>query len=207
MVFTAHNRLSTYKLYTLCSDLLSVLVIDNYDSFTFNLVHYLEGLNCEVSVIRNDEICDEKIAKFQKIILSPGPGLPDDAGQLKSFIDRYAPTKSIFGICLGQQAITEIFGGKLLPLPTVKHGITGKIRHLSNDYIYTGLPETFEAGLYYSWHSTNLSNELIPTAFSSDGIIMSLKHSSYDLRAVQFHPESIMTSCGKEILKNWLHQK
>lgn len=186
------------------SEPIAVLVIDNYDSFTFNLVHYLEALNCEVSVIRNDEINKKLIDKFHKIVISPGPGLPDEAGQLKSFIKKYAPSKSILGICLGQQAITEIFEGKLDALPEVKHGVTDNIKHLGNDYLYDGIPELFQVGLYFSWHSVNLPKDLIPTAFASDGTIMSLKHAIYDVRAVQYHPESIMTQHGKAILENWL---
>lgn len=138
------------------------------------------------------------------MVISPGPGLPNEAGQLKQFIVKYAAAKSILGICLGQQAITELFEGKLAALPEVKHGITNTIKHLSNDEIYKNIPEFFQVGLYHSWHSVNLTNRLIPTAIADDGTIMSLKHYQYDLRAVQFHPESIMTQYGKEILKNWL---
>ena len=181
-----------------------VLVIDNYDSFTYNLVHYLEALDCEVRVIRNDEITDTVIQSFHKIVISPGPGLPDEAGQLKQFIKQYAATKSILGICLGQQAIAEIFDGKLEALAEVKHGITNTIKHLNNDEIYQNIPEVFQVGLYHSWHSVGLSKKLIPTAIAEDGTIMSLKHYKFDVRAVQYHPESIMTEYGKKILKNWL---
>lgn len=167
-------------------------------------MHYLEALGCEVTVIRNDEILVEIIDKYQKIVISPGPGLPDEAGQLNLFIKQYASKKSILGICLGQQAITEVFGGKLKALPKVKHGLTNTIQHLKNDEIYKNVPEIFRVGLYHSWHSVNLSKQLIPTAIAEDGTIMSFKHIKYDLKAVQYHPESIMTSYGKEILKNWL---
>lgn len=183
----------------------SVLIIDNYDSFTYNLVHYLEALDCEVTVIRNDKIESQIVDKFQKIIISPGSGLPKESGQLNLFIKQYASSKSILGICLGQQAITEMFGGNLESLSTVKHGVTCRISHFKNDIIYRNIPENFQVGLYHSWHTTNLTDKLIQTAISQDGIIMSLKHKKYDLRAVQYHPESIMTPYGKEILKNWLH--
>ncbi len=187
------------------SESFSVLIIDNYDSFTFNLVHYLEAMNCEVRVVRNDELQKEIIDKFHKIVISPGPGLPDEAGQLKRFIKEYAPTKSILGICLGQQAIAEVFGGELVALPEVKHGVSTQIKHSSNDYIYDAIPELFQAGLYFSWHTARLSKDLVPTAFASDGTIMSLKHSVYDVKGIQYHPESIMTQYGKTIIKNWLY--
>ena len=183
-----------------------VLIIDNYDSFTYNLVHYLEALGCKVCVIRNDEIQEETVDKYKKIVISPGPGLPDEAGQLKLFINQYVSEKSILGICLGQQAIAEVFGGKLEALTKVKHGVKNTIKHLKNDRIYKNIPEVFSVGLYHSWHSAKLSKQLIPTAIAEDGIIMSFKHKKHDLRAVQYHPESIMTSFGREILKNWLLQ-
>lgn len=183
---------------------LNVLIIDNYDSFTYNLVHYFEALDCEVSVIRNDEITDDLISNFNKIVISPGPGLPKEAGLLNSFIKKYALSKSILGICLGQQAIVEVFGGKLEVLSNVKHGVTCTISHLKNDIIYQNIPEHFSVGLYYSWHATNLPSHLIPTSIANDGVIMSIKHKVHDIRAVQYHPESIMTPFGKKILKNWL---
>jgi len=182
-----------------------VLIIDNYDSFTYNLAHYLEALDCKVRIIRNDELNSAIIDDYKKIIISPGPGLPEEAGQLKEFISKYASTKSIFGICLGQQAIAEVFGGKLTPLQQVNHGIKVSIFHHNNDSIYNDIPNSFQVGLYHSWETVNLNNELIPTALSDNEIIMSFKHIKYDLRAVQYHPESIMTPYGKTILRNWLN--
>jgi len=185
----------------------SVLVIDNYDSFTFNLVHYLEALNCKVNVIRNDEITAEILEKFHKIVISPGPGLPDDAGQLKKFIAQYAPTKSILGICLGQQAIGEVFGASLSPLTQVRHGYKTDITHYNNDTLYDDIPIEFHAGLYHSWHIIDLPADFLITAIDKNKIIMSFKHNRYDLRAVQFHPESIMTDFGKKLLHNWLNSE
>lgn len=182
-----------------------VLIIDNYDSFTYNLVHYFEALNCKVSVVRNDELTDEIINRFSKIVVSPGSGLPKDAGNLMPFLKTYHQTKSILGICLGQQAIAELFRGKLKKLPEVKHGVSCTVKHRENDGIYSNIPKTFTAGLYYSWHITDLPKEIITTAVSEEGIIMSIKHKDYDLRAVQYHPESIMTAFGINILENWLN--
>jgi anthranilate synthase component 2 len=181
-----------------------VLLIDNYDSFTHNLAHYLEALDCKVKIIRNDELNTDLINKYKKIIISPGPGLPDEAGQLKTFIREYSSTKSILGICLGQQAIAEVFGGNLIPLDHVSHGVSDYITHLNNDSIYKDIPSDFQVGLYHSWQTKNLPNNLVPTAISKKKIIMSIKHIKYDIRAVQYHPESIMTPFGKQILKNWL---
>ena len=182
-----------------------VLIIDNYDSFTYNLVHYLEALNCDVTVIRNDVITYDVIADFHKIILSPGSGLPDDAGLLTCFIRRQAKKKSILGICLGQQAIAEVFGGKLEALEKVRHGESNTITHYGNDPIYKDIPKNIAVGLYFSWHTTNLPEEIIPTAVNAEGVVMSLKHRDYDIRSLQYHPESIMTPMGKKILQNWLN--
>jgi len=186
--------------------LVPVLIIDNYDSFTYNLVHYFEALNAAVSVLRNDVITTELINNFDKIVISPGSGLPEKAGQVNTFIKQFAPSKSILGICLGQQAIAEVFGGKLKILPKAQHGVPTLVTHLSNDTVlYKGIPKTFQAGLYYSWETTELPKELEATSLTSDGIIMSIKHKKYDLRAVQYHPESILTPFGKNILENWLN--
>ncbi len=181
-----------------------VLVIDNYDSFTYNLVHYLEALGCKVTVMRNDTIDYQKIDSFHKIIISPGSGLPKNAGQLMPFLKKYYATKSILGICLGQQAIAKLFKAKLFPLDQVMHGLSTSITHTENDTIYIGVPKEFEVGLYFSWEIRNLPQELVPTSTSKEGIIMSIKHRKYDLKAVQYHPESIMTPYGRQILKNWL---
>ena len=183
-----------------------ILVIDNYDSFTYNLVHYLQDLDCEVVVKRNDKITLDAVDQFHKILLSPGPGIPDEAGLLKPIIKRYAANKSILGVCLGQQAIGEVFGGSLENLSRVYHGVSTKIKLINSDEIlYRNIPESFEVGRYHSWVvSKNLRAALIATAIDENGEIMSLKHREYDVRAVQYHPESILTEHGREILKNWI---
>ena len=167
-------------------------------------MHYFEALDCVVKVIRNDEITDEIIARYHKIVISPGSGLPKDAGKINYYIKKHAPLKSILGICLGQQAIAEIFGGELKALPETKHGVFCEITHLQNDEIYQKIPIKLNVGSYFSWETTKLPDSLIPTAISKDGIIMSLKHNKYDLKAVQYHPESILTDFGKAILNNWV---
>lgn len=182
-----------------------ILVIDNYDSFTYNLVHYLEDLNCEVIVKRNDQLSLEEVAAFDNIVLSPGPGIPDEAGLLKAIIKKYAPTKKIFGVCLGQQAIAEVFGGSLVNLDKVYHGIATKINIVKDDVLFTDLPREIEVGRYHSWVvDTNLPEALEATSFDKNGQIMSLRHKIYDVSAVQFHPESVLTPQGKKILENWL---
>ena len=185
---------------------MKIVVIDNYDSFTYNLVHYLEDLNAEVTVFRNDEFELEEIEKFDKILLSPGPGVPDEAGLLKAVIKKYAPTKSIFGVCLGLQAIGEVFGGKLTNLEKVYHGVATKVTQIENDFIFNDLPKETEVGRYHSWvvANENLPEELIITSVDENGQIMSMKHSTYDVRGVQYHPESVLTPNGKKILENWL---
>lgn len=183
-----------------------ILVIDNYDSFTYNLVHYLEDLNCEVIVKRNDQLTLEEVDSFANIVLSPGPGIPDEAGLLKEIIRTYAPTKKIFGVCLGQQAIAEVFGGSLVNLDKVYHGIATKINIIKDDVLFKDLPREIEVGRYHSWVvDTNLPDTLVATSFDENGQIMSLRHKSFDVSAVQFHPESVLTPQGKKILENWLN--
>ena len=183
-----------------------ILVIDNYDSFTYNLVHYLEELGCEVIVIRNDQLTLEEVDAFDKIVLSPGPGIPDEAGLLKQIIEKYAPTKSIFGVCLGQQAIAEIFGGSLINLDEVYHGIATKINITKEDVLFVGITNEIEVGRYHSWVvNPNLPDSLEATSVDENGQIMSLRHKTYDVRAVQFHPESVLTPQGKKMLENWLN--
>ncbi|UOB16846.1 anthranilate synthase component II [Abyssalbus ytuae] len=183
-----------------------ILVIDNYDSFTYNLVHYLEDLGCEVTVKRNDQLTLEEVEPFQKIVLSPGPGIPDEAGLLKPIIKKYAPTKSIFGVCLGQQAIGEVFGGKLINIDTVYHGVATKVKVTENDILFKDLPKEFEVGRYHSWVvSPQLPEVLIATSFDENGQVMSLRHKEYDVSGVQYHPESVLTPYGKKILENWLN--
>ena len=183
----------------------NILVIDNYDSFTYNLVHYLEDLNCKVTVKRNDQLNLEEVAPFDKIVLSPGPGIPDEAGLLKEIIATYAPTKSIFGVCLGQQAIAEVFGGSLDNLDQVYHGIATKITIIKDDILFKGMPKEIEVGRYHSWVvNPKLPLSLEVTSVDENGQIMSLRHKEYDVCAVQFHPESVLTPEGKNMLKNWV---
>lgn len=185
-----------------------VLVIDNYDSFTFNLVHYLEELECEVVVKRNDKLTLKDVADFDHIVLSPGPGIPDEAGLLKEIIKEFAPTKKIFGVCLGQQAIAEVFGGHLVNLDRVYHGVATVIDQVKTDYIFKDLPSKFTVGRYHSWIvHPDLPSCLEATALDDSGGIMALRHRSYDVRSVQFHPESVLTPHGKKILENWLNEE
>ena len=183
-----------------------ILVIDNYDSFTYNLVHYLEDLDCEVTVYRNDEFNLDEISHFDKILLSPGPGIPDEAGLLKAVIAKYAPTKSILGVCLGQQAIGEVFGGTLSNLDKVYHGVSSMVKTVVNDEeLFAGLGNEFEVGRYHSWVvDADLPDVLEATSFDENGQVMSLRHKTLDVRGVQFHPESVLTPNGKKILENWL---
>jgi anthranilate synthase component 2 len=185
----------------------NVLVIDNYDSFTYNLVHYLEDLDCNVTVKRNDKLTLDEVDAFDKIVLSPGPGIPDEAGLLKVIIAKYAPTKSILGVCLGQQAIGEVFGGSLENLENVYHGVATNVTLSVNDeLLFNGLGNKFEVGRYHSWVvSTDLPDCLEATSFDSNGQIMSLRHKEYDVKGVQYHPESVLTPNGKTILKNWVN--
>lgn len=185
---------------------MKVAVIDNYDSFTYNLVHYLEDLGAEVTVFRNDEFDLEDLASFEKILLSPGPGIPNEAGLLKEVIKTYDKTKDIFGVCLGLQAIGETYGGKLTNLDTVFHGVATKISVTNDDFIFDNLPQNFEVGRYHSWvvATENIPDSLIITSTDENGEIMSLKHQYLNVRGVQFHPESVLTPNGKQILENWL---
>ena len=169
-------------------------------------MHYLHDLDCDVTVKRNDKLTLEEVDNFDKILLSPGPGIPDEAGLLKPIIERYAKSKSILGICLGQQAIAEVFGGRIENLDKVYHGVSTEIKLVNEDKIlYKGIPNSFEVGRYHSWIvSEELPEDLIVTALDANGEIMSLRHRKYDVRAVQYHPESILTPEGKKILKNWV---
>lgn len=184
-----------------------VLVIDNYDSFTYNLVHYLEDLNCEVTVKRNDKLSLEEVHDYDKIVLSPGPGIPNEAGLLKEIIKMFAPTKSILGVCLGQQAIGEVFGGKIENLDSVHHGVATNVTvSVDDESLFNGMDKTFEVGRYHSWVvSKDLPESLEATSFDENGQIMSLRHKIYDVKGVQYHPESILTPNGKKILENWIN--
>lgn len=185
---------------------MKILVIDNYDSFTYNLVHCLEELGAEVIVKRNDEITLEEVDFFDKILLSPGPGLPNEAGLLKPIICKYAPTKSILGICLGLQAVGEVFGGKLINLEKVYHGVSTLVKVIVDDEdLFSGIENEFLVGRYHSWVlDRQIPEELEITSVDEEGNIMSLRHKKYDVRAVQYHPESILTPEGKQILQNWI---
>ena len=187
---------------------MKILVLDNYDSFTYNLVQMIEQIVGEkVDVFRNDQIALEDIEKYDKIILSPGPGIPEEAGILLDLIKKYAPTKSIFGVCLGQQAIAEAFGGNLINLKEIYHGVATEANQIKEHQILKNLPETLEVGRYHSWavNPEDFPEDLEITSIDKDGMIMSLKHKNYDLHAVQYHPESILTPKGKQILENFLN--
>lgn len=184
-----------------------ILVIDNYDSFTYNLVHYLHDLGCEVTVKRNDKLSLEEVDAFEKILLSPGPGIPDEAGLLKPIIKQYGSSKSILGVCLGQQAIAEVYGGRIENLNKVYHGVATSIKRVNEDEVlYKDIPNELEVGRYHSWVvAKDLPESLIATSLDANGEIMSLRHQEHDVRAVQYHPESILTPEGKKMLKNWVN--
>lgn len=187
---------------------MKILVFDNYDSFTYNLVQIIEQIMGEkVEVFRNDQIPLEDIEKYDKIILSPGPGIPEEAGILLDVIKKYAPTKSILGVCLGQQAIAEAFGGSLINLSEIYHGVATESTQIKEHKIFNNLPETLEVGRYHSWavNPEDFPEELEITSVDKNGMIMSLKHKIYDVHAVQYHPESILTPNGKQILENFLN--
>lgn len=185
---------------------MKIIVIDNYDSFTYNLVHLISALGAEVSVVRNDQFELDELEAYDKIILSPGPGIPEEAGLLLDVIRTYAGRKPILGVCLGHQAIGEAFGGKLVNLSEVYHGVDTSCEITTNDYLFAGLGNTTTIGRYHSWV---VAKEGFPavleiTAISPDGEIMALRHREYDIRGIQFHPESILTPEGKTMLRNWL---
>jgi anthranilate synthase component 2 len=184
-----------------------ILVIDNYDSFTYNLVHLINELGFEAVVWRNDKFALEDVNAYDKILLSPGPGIPEEAGLLLEVIKTYAPTKSIMGVCLGQQAIAEAFGGSLLNLGRPMHGIATPITVTDQDELtFKGCTDFIEVGRYHSWvvNTTDLPESLLVTSTDKDGQIMSLRHQTLDVRGVQFHPESVLTPQGKQMMKNWL---
>lgn len=186
---------------------LKILVIDSYDSFVYNLVHYLEELDCEVTVLRNDQFHLDEVAAYDKILLSPGPGIPDEAGLLKDVIKTYAGKKPILGVCLGQQAIGEVFGGSLTNLSEVFHGVATKATILVTDEpLFKDLGNELEIGRYHSWvvSKENFPDSLEITSVDENGQIMSLRHRELDIRGVQFHPESVLTPKGKQIIKNWI---
>ncbi len=186
---------------------MKILVFDNYDSFTYNLVHLVEKITHEkVDVYRNDQIALEKIKDYDKIILSPGPGIPSEAGLLLDVIREYAPIKSILGVCLGHQAIGEVFGGELENLDTVYHGVATPCKLSQASPLFKDLPESIEVGRYHSWivKDEGFPEELEVTARDDNNYIMALQHKKYDVQGVQFHPESVLTPDGEAILRNWL---
>jgi anthranilate synthase component II len=187
---------------------MKILMIDNYDSFTYNLVHMLEAIpGIEVVVRRNDQLTLGDAAAFEKIILSPGPGIPSEAGIMPELVRTYAPTKSIFGVCLGHQCIGEVFGGSLLNISAPIHGKATPITLTDrSEPLFKGLPERISVGRYHSWvvSQENFPKELAITAVDDDGAIMALRHNRYDVCGVQFHPESILTQDGKTMLENWI---
>ncbi len=186
---------------------MKIIVIDNYDSFVYNLVHYLEELDCKVHVLRNDQFHIEDLDSYDKILLSPGPGIPKEAGLLKEVIKTYAGKKPILGVCLGQQAIGEVFGGSIINLAQVFHGVATKASILVDDEpLFKGLGKEIEIGRYHSWvvNKEDFPPMLEITSLDDNGQIMSLRHRELDIRGVQFHPESVLTPRGKKMIKNWV---
>lgn len=185
-----------------------ILIFDNYDSFTYNIVQIVEELGAKTEVYRNDKIDIEEIDKYDKIILSPGPGIPSEAGILIDLIAKYAPTKSILGICLGEQAIGEVFGAELTNLSKVYHGVASQVDILAKDPIFNGLEDEIEVGRYHSWvvskNNFPTDNLEITATERETGQIMAIRHKEYNVRGVQFHPESILTPTGRTILENWI---
>ncbi|WP_053224204.1 anthranilate synthase component II [Roseivirga seohaensis] len=189
---------------------MKILILDNYDSFTYNLVHYLRELakGAEMKVVRNDQITIDEVEAYDKILLSPGPGIPEEAGIMPELIKRYGATKSILGVCLGHQAIAEAYGASLYNMSEVLHGVSSKIKVVKpEDRLFNGIPSEYEICHYHSWNVSkeNLGNELEVTAYDELGEIMAISHKEYDVKGVQFHPESIMTEYGHKLLENWLN--
>lgn len=184
----------------------SVLVIDNYDSFTYNLVQYLKELGATVEVKRNDKLELSEIEAYDKVLLSPGPGIPEEAGLLLDIIREYAAKKPMLGVCLGHQAIGEVFGGHLSNLDKVYHGVATKGFLEAEDYLFDGIEKEFEIGRYHSWIvEQDLPDVLVVTARDEQGRVMAMRHKDYDVRGVQFHPESVLTPDGKKMLQNWIN--
>lgn len=190
---------------------MKILVIDNYDSFTYNLVQYIERIpGTEVTVARNDKITLDEVAAYDKIVISPGPGIPDEAGISKDLIGTYGPEKSILGVCLGHQAIAEVYGGSIRNLDTVYHGVSDEMEQVAeDDYMFKGIPSKFDAGRYHSWivEEQTLPEELEVTVRNAEGEIMAVRHRLHDVRGVQFHPESVLTEYGGMMIKNWIDGK
>ncbi len=188
---------------------MKILVLDNYDSFTYNLVYIIRdlGYGAQMDIFRNDKISIDSVGQYDKILLSPGPGVPEDAGIMPELLKRYSPTKNIFGVCLGHQAIGEAFGSSLINLTEVVHGVASKVK-IHPDSIFEGIPETFTVGRYHSWviDESTLPDSLEVIAKTPDGQIMAVRHTSYNVKGVQFHPESILTEHGIRMMQNWLEK-
>ena len=187
---------------------MKIVIIDNYDSFTYNLSHLIKEIGAEVTVIRNNQFTLNQLERFDKIVLSPGPGIPSEAGLLLDVIKTYKGHKPILGVCLGHQAIGEVFGGTLENLSDVFHGVATEGTQFSNDYIFDSLPKRITMGRYHSWvvSRENFPTCLEVTAVSDEGQIMALKHKNYDIHGIQFHPESVLTPEGKTILRNFIER-
>ncbi len=188
---------------------MKILVLDNYDSFTYNLVHIIAklGYKDQMDIYRNDKISLEEVAQYDKILLSPGPGLPSEAGIMQALIKKYAATKSVFGVCLGHQGIAEVFGAKIYNMEEVLHGVATKIIiKEKTESLFKGITDDFMATRYHSWSVApdSMTADLEVTAVDEKGEIMALRHKEFDVRGVQFHPESILTEYGKGMIKNWL---
>ena len=183
------------------------VVIDNYDSFTYNLVHLIKELGADVTVVRNNQFNLEDLNAYDRILLSPGPGIPSEAGLLLEVIKHYAGVKPILGVCLGHQAIGEVFGAKLRNLSDVFHGVTTEITQIIDTPLFAGVPKQFPVGRYHSWviERTNFPNCLEIIAESKEGLIMALRHKTHNIYGIQFHPESVLTLDGRTIIANWLH--
>lgn len=188
-------------------EIMKIVIIDNYDSFTYNLSHLVKEAGAEVTVLRNDQFQMEELEQFDKILLSPGPGVPQEAGLLLDVIRNYAGRKPILGVCLGEQAIGEVFGGKLINLSEVYHGIQSPVKIIADDYLFNGLPTEIPVGRYHSWvvDNNDFPECLQITAVSPEGYIMALRHKTMDVHGIQFHPESVLTPDGKQIISNWLN--
>lgn len=186
---------------------MKVLVLDNYDSFTYNLVYQLYELGYPPAVFRNDKIELEEVNQFDKILLSPGPGIPEEAGIMKALIQEYGPTKSILGVCLGHQAIAEVYQAKLFNMADVLHGVTSKVSLFEGEKLFKGIPDSVKVCHYHSWSviPESINGELSITATNNTGLVMGIAHKSYDVRGVQFHPESILTEYGTKMISNWIN--
>ncbi len=183
---------------------MKVLVLDNYDSFTYNLAHYIKGFGAACDVFRNDKISIEEVGKYEKLLLSPGPGIPEEAGILLDVIRTYAESKPILGVCLGHQAIGQVFGAELYNVGNVIHGKAKNTKLIYDDVLFNTIEQNFQSGRYHSWAIRHVVSPLIITAVDDDGIVQAVKHERLNVRGVQFHPESVMTPVGKKIIENWL---